>query len=126
MSIRRAIPTVRSRDLEASRGFYQDFLGFELAMNEKGLRMFSSPDVPTTQIIAISEEQGDWDGATIRSDISIEVGDVDTVHAEAQRLGLKVVYPLTVESWGIKRFFVEDPDGTVINVTSHTSQLHRE
>jgi len=29
------------------------------------------------------------------------------------------VYPLTEESWGLRRFFVRDPDGNVINVTSH-------
>lgn len=37
-------------------------------------------------------------------------------HAEAVRRGLRVVYPLTDEPWGVRRFFVEDPSGTVVNV----------
>ena len=33
--------------------------------------------------------------------------------------GLEVVYPLTDEKWGVRRFFVTDPDGLVLNVMSH-------
>jgi uncharacterized glyoxalase superfamily protein PhnB len=51
--------------------------------------------------------------------ISIEVDDVDTIHADAIRRGLEIVYPLTDKPWGVRRFFVRDPDGTVINVASH-------
>jgi uncharacterized glyoxalase superfamily protein PhnB len=51
--------------------------------------------------------------------ITIEVDDVDAVHARAVGLGLQVVYPLTDEPWGVRRFFVTDPSGVVINVMSH-------
>jgi uncharacterized glyoxalase superfamily protein PhnB len=44
---------------------------------------------------------------------------VDAAHAEAVRRGLRVVYPLTDEPWGVRRFFVEDPGGTVVNVLAH-------
>jgi uncharacterized glyoxalase superfamily protein PhnB len=52
----------------------------------------------------------------------VDVGEpaaVDAVHAEAVRRGLRVVYPLTDEPWGVRRFFVEDPGGTVVNVLAH-------
>jgi uncharacterized glyoxalase superfamily protein PhnB len=52
----------------------------------------------------------------------IDVGDpeaVDAAHTEAVRRGMRVVYPLTDEPWGVRRFFVEDPSGTVINVLAH-------
>jgi uncharacterized glyoxalase superfamily protein PhnB len=29
------------------------------------------------------------------------------------------VHPLTDESWGVRRFFVRDPEGNVVNVLSH-------
>ena len=52
--------------------------------------------------------------------VSVEVEDVDALHAEAvPRRGLEIVYPLTDEPWGIRRFFVREPDGTVINVAQH-------
>lgn len=44
---------------------------------------------------------------------------VDAAHAEAVRRGLRVVYPLTDELWGVRRFLVEDPGGTVVNVLAH-------
>jgi uncharacterized glyoxalase superfamily protein PhnB len=31
----------------------------------------------------------------------------------------EIVYPLTEEDWGLRRFFVRDPNGAVINVTEH-------
>jgi uncharacterized glyoxalase superfamily protein PhnB len=51
--------------------------------------------------------------------LTIEVADVDAMHAKAVVLGLQVVYPLTDEPWGVRRFFVTDPNGVVINVMSH-------
>ncbi len=51
--------------------------------------------------------------------LSIEVEDVDAVHAKAVALGLQIVYPLTNEPWGVRRFFVTDPNGVIINVLSH-------
>jgi uncharacterized glyoxalase superfamily protein PhnB len=44
---------------------------------------------------------------------------VDAVHAEAVRRGAEVVYPLTDEPWGVRRFFLRDPNGVVINVMRH-------
>ena len=44
---------------------------------------------------------------------------MDAVHAEAVRRGTEVVYPLTDESWGVRRFFLRDPNGVVINVMRH-------
>jgi hypothetical protein len=29
------------------------------------------------------------------------------------------VYPLTDEPWGVRRFFVRDPNGMIVNVVSH-------
>ena len=34
-------------------------------------------------------------------------------------LAFKVVYPLTDEPWGVRRFFVTDPNGVIINVMNH-------
>jgi uncharacterized glyoxalase superfamily protein PhnB len=52
---------------------------------------------------------------------ALHVGDdVDEAYAEAQRRGYEIVHPLTVEPWGVRRFFVRAPDGNVINIVSHT------
>jgi hypothetical protein len=32
----------------------------------------------------------------------------------------RVAYPLTDEPWGVRRFFVEGPRGTIVNVLAYT------
>ena len=52
-------------------------------------------------------------------DISLEVGSVDAAYALGQTAGLEIVREIRNEAWGIRRFFVRDPAGRVINVASH-------
>jgi uncharacterized glyoxalase superfamily protein PhnB len=56
--------------------------------------------------------------------MSVEVADVDDVHSRAVSRGLNIVYPLTNEPWGVRRFFVIDPSGTIINVMCHVGETH--
>ncbi len=57
--------------------------------------------------------------APVIPDASVHVDDVDACHAAAVESGAEIVHPLTDEPWGVRRFFVRDPDGHVINVLSH-------
>ena len=118
VTIRRAIPNLPVEDLAQSREFYAGFLGFDVAMDEDGFTMFASPSNRTAQITSPTARPG-LDRGVREAHISVEVEDVDALHAEAVRRGLEIVYPLTDEPWGIRRFFVKDPDGTVINVAMH-------
>ena len=52
-------------------------------------------------------------------DISIDVSDVDDTYRRATMLGLTVVYGLTDEPWGVRRFYVLDPTGKLLNILSH-------
>jgi uncharacterized glyoxalase superfamily protein PhnB len=51
--------------------------------------------------------------------VTVQVADVDAIHAQAVRRGVPVVYPLTDEPWGVRRFFVRDPNGVVLNIMCH-------
>jgi catechol 2,3-dioxygenase-like lactoylglutathione lyase family enzyme len=119
VTIRRAIPNLPVNDLAASREFYAGFLGFDVAMDEPGFNMFASPSNRTAQITVADKHNPGQDRGVSEASISVEVEDVDALHEEAVRRGLEIVYPLTDEPWGIRRFFVKDPDGTVINVAMH-------
>jgi catechol 2,3-dioxygenase-like lactoylglutathione lyase family enzyme len=121
--IRRAIPVVHTDDPEGTRAFYVDLLGFRVAMDQGGMFMLVSPTVPTTQVIIAWEADDASDPEVLRVNMSVEVADVDAAHAEAVAGGLDVVYPLTDEPWGIRRFFVREPSGTVVNVASHVAEL---
>ena len=44
---------------------------------------------------------------------------VDAAHAAAVRAGHEVIYGPVDEPWGVRRFFVRDPQGVVISVLAH-------
>ncbi|MEU3742162.1 VOC family protein [Streptomyces sp. NPDC032198] len=114
MSIRRAMPDVRSEAMEESRDFY-GLLGFEEVMNLGWVMTLGSPSNPTAQVTFMSHDRT----APVVPDMSVEVDDVDAVHAAVLKSGAEIVHPLQDEEWGVRRFFVRDPNGRVINVVSH-------
>jgi catechol 2,3-dioxygenase-like lactoylglutathione lyase family enzyme len=118
MSIRRVVPDIASDRMEESRTFYTDFLGFQVAMDMGWIATLVSPSNPTAQISLLRRTESA--PAHPQASLSIEVADVDAVHVKAVERGLPIVYPLTTEPWGVRRFFVADPNGVVINVMSHT------
>jgi catechol 2,3-dioxygenase-like lactoylglutathione lyase family enzyme len=115
MSVRRIVPNINSPDLSAARSFYEGVLGLETAMDMGWIVTFASPSNPTAQISIVASDTRNEPHA----DISVEVADVDACHATAQRQKLAIVYPLTDEPWGVRRFFVRDPHGVIVNVVSH-------
>jgi len=119
MHIRRAMPVLTTTDPEAARAFYEGFLGFRVAMDQDGMLMFASTSTPTTQLIVAWRSPSAVDPKVCDVDISVEVADADEAHALAVQRGLDVVYPLTDEPWGIRRFFVRDATGRIVNVASH-------
>jgi predicted enzyme related to lactoylglutathione lyase len=115
MTVRRIVPDIKSKHLDASRTFYVEVLGLEVAMDMGFVVTLVSPSNPTAQISVIRDD----DSSGILPQISIEVADADDVHSRAVSQGVKIVYPLTNEPWGVRRFFLVDPNGTVINVMQH-------
>lgn len=115
MSIKRIVPDITSERMAESRKFYAEFLGMDLAMDMGWILTFVSPSNPTAQITLMQAPAS----AMPNPQVSIEVEDVNAVHDKAAELGLKIVYPLTDEPWGVRRFFVADPNGVIINVMSH-------
>jgi len=114
MTVRRVVPDINTQHPAESRSFYVDLLGLEVAMDLGWVVTYASPSNPTAQVTVTQSE-----GAELRPDMSIEVTDVDDLHAQALRRGNDIVYPLTDEPWGVRRFFVRDPDGVVVNVLEH-------
>jgi catechol 2,3-dioxygenase-like lactoylglutathione lyase family enzyme len=115
MSIKRVVPNIASDKLEASRDFYTTLLGFQVAMDLGWILTLVSPSNPTAQLSVVRQDAT----AAVVPQLTVEVADVDAVHAEALRRGLELVHPLTDEPWGVRRFFVKDPNGVVLNVASH-------
>jgi catechol 2,3-dioxygenase-like lactoylglutathione lyase family enzyme len=109
------MPDFQTQDPAASGAFYAEVLGLEVVMDLGWIVTFAAPDNPTAQISVMRQDAS----ASVQPDVSIEVDDVDAAHAAAQRLGCEIVHPLTDEPWGVRRFFVRDPNGKVLNILSH-------
>ena len=116
MAVTRIVAYAGGNELAASRDFYVDVLGMRVAMEDPVLDL-QSPDDPAAEVIIGAQEMQDP-----KPRLGVDVGEpaaVDAAHAEAVRRGLRVVYPLTDEPWGGRRFFVQDPAGTIVNVLAH-------
>lgn len=115
MTVHRIVPNLHTPDPAASRAFYEQVLGLEQAMDMGWIATYVTPGNPAIQLSVMSDDAS----APVHPDVSIEVDDVDAAHAEAQRLGCEIVHPLTDEPWGVRRFFVREPTGRVINILTH-------
>jgi catechol 2,3-dioxygenase-like lactoylglutathione lyase family enzyme len=54
-------------------------------------------------------------------DLSVEVDDLDEVHDRMRDAGVAIVYGPATEPWGVRRFFVGDPFGRLLNILSHAA-----
>lgn len=111
---RPVVPNISSERVAETRDFFVELLGFEVAMDSGWIATVASPTNPAVQVSVIAEGQ---DPAA--PGISVEVDDVDAVHAAAVERGVEIVYPLRDEEWGLRRFMVREPSGTIVNVLTH-------
>ncbi len=112
MTVRRIIPNLNVDDASVGHEFYEDFLGLHKDFDMGWIASFRSTTDPSVQVSLVGGDAT----APEQSTLSIKVDDVDAVYADAQRRGYEIVHPMTQEPWGIRRFFVRDPHGTVINI----------
>jgi predicted enzyme related to lactoylglutathione lyase len=117
VSIRRVVPNITSDHSERSRDFYVGLFGFDVAMDMGWIVTLVSPSNPTAQISIFPRTESSSEDP--HPSLSIEVADVDAVYTRAVEQGLEIVRPLTDEEWRVRRFFVTDPNGLVVNVVSH-------
>jgi catechol 2,3-dioxygenase-like lactoylglutathione lyase family enzyme len=114
MAIHRVVPNVQSAAVPESREFYE-LLGFEEVMNLGWVVTLASPSSPAAQVNIIASDRT----APVTPDMSVEVDDVDAAYAVMRESGAEIVHPLQDEEWGVRRFFVRDPNGRVVNVLGH-------
>ncbi len=114
MAVKRIKPNILSEKFEESRSFYNDVIGLGGGDGLDWILFFGTEQ----REVQLSVMKLDVK-ANVHPDVSIEVDDVDAVYDRASTAGAEIVYPLTDEEWGLRRFFVRDPNGAVINVTEH-------
>jgi catechol 2,3-dioxygenase-like lactoylglutathione lyase family enzyme len=116
LQVKRVVINVKALDLDRARSFYQDVLELELLMDHGWIRTYGSQARMSVQL-SFATEGG---SGTPVPDLSIEVDDADVALQRMKAAGFAIEYGPVDEPWGVRRFFVRDPFGQLVNILSHS------
>jgi catechol 2,3-dioxygenase-like lactoylglutathione lyase family enzyme len=115
VKVKRIVSNVATSDVEKASAFYRDALGLEVLMDLGWIRTYGSRSTMTVQVSVMSE----GGSGTAVPDISIEVDDVEEVLSRVRKAGIAIEYGPATEPWGVRRFYVRDPVGKLLNILQH-------
>jgi len=115
MKVRRIVANIETQEITAASRFYRDILGLEIVMDHGWLTTYGSRETMSVQVSFASQGGSD----TPVPYLSIEVDDVEAAFRGMTDAGFPVEYGPADEPWGVRRFFVRDPFGKLVNILSH-------
>jgi catechol 2,3-dioxygenase-like lactoylglutathione lyase family enzyme len=115
MAVKRIVANVATRDMDAAKRFYGDVLGLDVLMDMGWIATYGSGETMAVQM-SFMEEGG---SGTPVPDLSVEVDDVDAALDGMKRAGFPIEYGPADEPWGVRRFYVRDPFGKLVNILQH-------
>ena len=115
MTVKRIVPNIATESVAEVQRFYTELFGLEVIMDFGWIATLTSHEAAPV-LVSIASEGG---SGTLVPDMSIEVDDVDAVYARAMELGHEIKYELTDEPWGVRRFYITDPAGKLLNILAH-------
>jgi catechol 2,3-dioxygenase-like lactoylglutathione lyase family enzyme len=117
MVVKRIVANIAASHVEDAKAFYGDVLGLRLVMDHGWIQTFAG-ELSCAPQISVATEGG---SGTPVPDLSIEVDDLDEVHRRIIDAGLPIEYGPASEPWGVRRFYVRDPFGSLVNILVHTA-----
>lgn len=115
MKVKRVVANIDTKDLGRAKVFYQDVLGLDLLMDHGWIQTYGSQVEMSVQISFASE----GGAGTPVPDLSVEVDDLDTALKRMTDAGFPIEYGPADEAWGVRRFYVRDPFGKLVNILAH-------
>ena len=115
MKVKRIVSNVATSDVDRASVFYKELLGLKVLMDLGWIRTYGSSSKMTIQVSVMSE----GGSGTAVPDMSIEVDDVEEALARARKAGIAIEYGPATEPRGVRRFYVRDPFGKLINILQH-------
>ena len=115
MKVRRIVANIGTDDVAAARRFYGEVLGLDILMDMGWIATYGSDETMTVQM-SFMQEGG---SGTPVPDLSIEVDDVEEALRRVRAAGVAIEYGPADEPWGVRRFYVRDPYGRLVNILSH-------
>jgi catechol 2,3-dioxygenase-like lactoylglutathione lyase family enzyme len=115
MKVKRIIANIAAPDPAAVDAFYRGVLGLDLVMDHGWIRTYAGPATMAVQVSFASE----GGSGTPVPDLSVEVDDLDEALRRVRAAGMAVAYGPASEPWGVRRFYVRDPLGRLVNMLQH-------
>lgn len=115
MKVKRIMSNTAASDLGKTAAFYGELLGLDLLMDHGWFQTYGS-DAKMTIQVSFGTEGG---SGTAVPDLSIEVDDIEAALARFKEAGVPIEYGPVSEPWGVRRFFVRDPFGQLLNILQH-------
>lgn len=115
MKVKRIVANIGTQKIASAKRFYGKILGLDILMDHGWITTYGSSAKMTVQV-SFAKHGG---SGTPVPDLSIEVDDVDEAFKRMKKGRFKIEYPLTEEPWGVRRFFVRDPFGRIVNILEH-------
>jgi catechol 2,3-dioxygenase-like lactoylglutathione lyase family enzyme len=109
------VSNVAAADVDKASAFYEEILGLKVLMDLGWIRTYGSSAKMTIQLSVMSE----GGSGTAVPDISIEVDDVEEALMRVRKAGIAIEYGPATEPWGVRRFYVRDPFGKLVNILQH-------
>lgn len=116
MAVKRVVANIAADGVAAAKAFYGDVLDMRVAMDLGWIVTFAAEASAAPQL-SVASEGG---SGTFVPDLSIEVDNLDEVHRRAVAGGFAIEYEPVIEPWGVRRFYVRDPFGRLVNIIEHT------
>ncbi|MGB3389049.1 MAG: VOC family protein [Pseudaminobacter sp.] len=115
MRVKRIVTNIDTKDIGAARRFYHDVLGLDILMDHGWITTYGSDEKAKVQVSFASE----GGSGTPVPDLSIEVDALDTALQRMKEAGFRIEYGPAEEPWGVRRFYVRDPFGRLVNILTH-------
>ena len=115
MAVKRIVANIAAERIGLARAFYGDVLGMRIVMDLGWIVTFAAEASAAPQLTVASK----GGSGTAVPDISIEVDDLDETCRRTRAAGFAVEYGPVDEPWGVRRFFVRDPFGCLVNILAH-------
>ncbi|PBC21977.1 glyoxalase [Mesorhizobium sp. WSM4307] len=115
MKVRRIVANIETRDAAAAKRFYHDVLGLDVLMDQGWIATYGSEEKMQVQVSFMAQ----GGSGTPVPDLSIEVDDVEAALEGMKAAGFAIEYGPADEPWGVRRFYVRDPLGRLVNILSH-------
>ena len=115
MRVRRIVANLETQDVAAGQKFYRDVLGLDALMDMGWIATCGNDEKMNVQLSLMSQGGS---GTPVPA-LSIEVDDLDEALERVGHAGIAVEYGPAEEPWGVRRFFVRDPYGNLVNILTH-------